>query len=260
MGLAPQRIFAPRHRGHADCTIREYMSQTATAGLFPATESERKFLVDAETANDIWLRAGRHLQPQVRDTTRPVTYHRTTYFDTPDHAYFRGAGPVATRVRVREYATAAHEGEALRLMRPCFLELKQSANGLRHKSRLEIEGPELKGHLARFCGHGLLPCLTTWYRRRALTDPSEWIRMTLDMDLRYCAPQEIGAPCRTPESEFARASSLVLEIKTWGPLPSWLRALVLRLEEAADFSKFRAGMQAARVSNGAARGCGPSIA
>lgn len=235
------------------------MSQTAPAGLFPATESERKFLLDTETANDIWLRASDRLQPQVRDATRPVTYHRTTYFDTPDHAYYRGTGPVATRVRVREYATAAHDGEALQLMRPCFLELKQSAHGLRKKARMEIEGPDLPGQLVRFCGNGLLPCLTTWYRRSALTDDSEGIRMTLDMDIRYCAPEDIGGPCRAPATEFGRASTLVLEIKTWGPLPSWLRALVLRLEEAAEFSKFRAGMEAA-AGMSRARACGPSIA
>ncbi len=243
------------------------MSQTAPAGLLPSSESERKFLLDTETANDIWLRASRRLRPQVRDAARPVTYHRTTYFDTPDHAYYRGTGPIARRVRVREYATAPHEGEALWLMRPCFLELKQSAHGLRSKTRMEIEGPDLEGHLTRCCGHGLEPCLTTWYRRSALTGDSERIRMTLDMDLRYCAPEAIGAPCRTPATEFARASSLVLEIKTWGPLPFWLRSLVRRLQEAADFSKFRAGMQAAGVSvcahverDAYASGCGPSIA
>ena len=128
---------------------------------------------------------------------------------------------------------------------------------------MEIDGPDLDGHLSRFCGDGLQPCLTTWYRRAALTDPSEWIRMTLDMDLRYCAPEAIGAPCRTPSNEFARASSLVLEVKTWGPLPAWLRALVRELEEAADFSKFRAGMQAAGVEPStylAIAGSGPSLA
>lgn len=258
--LASRHIFASRGPGHADCTTVRYMSQTAPAGLFPDSESERKFLLDAETANDIWQRASCRLRPQVRDATRPVTYHRTTYFDTPDHAYFRGTGPVATRVRVREYVTAAHDGEALALMRPCFLELKQSAHGMRKKARMEIDGPDLRGHLTRFCGHGLQPCLTTWYRRAALTDDSELIRMTLDMDIRYCAPEEIGAACRMPATEFGRASSLVLEVKTWGPLPAWLRALVRRLEEAADFSKFRAGMQAAGVGACAARSCGPSIA
>jgi len=234
------------------------MSQTAPAGLFPATESERKFLLDADAANDIWLRASHRLQPQVRDASRPVTYHRTTYFDTPDHAYYRGAGPVATRVRVREYATAAHDGEALQLMRPCFLELKQSAHGFRKKARMEIDGADLEDQLTRFCGHGLQPCLTTWYRRAALTDESEEIRMTLDMDLRYCAPQEIGAPCRIPTTEFARASTLVLEVKTWGVLPFWLRVLVREVEEAANFSKFRAGMEAAGVND--VRRYGPSIA
>jgi hypothetical protein len=227
------------------------MTEMGPAGLLPSTQSERKFLLDAEAARDIWQRAARRLQPQLRDAARPITFHRTTYFDTPDHAYYRGAGPVARRVRVREYVTAQRPGAALELMRPCFLELKQSAHGLRSKTRMELEAGELERHLVRFCGDRLMPCLTTWYERAALTDRSGDIRMTLDSDIRYCAPQVIGTPCRGAPDEFARAGTLVLEIKTWGPLPRWLRALVRSIEEAAEFSKFRAGMQAAGLCRAA---------
>ena len=223
------------------------MSESAASGLILSPQGETKFLLEATTAEQIWQRATAVMHPQVRDAARPFTYHRTTYFDTRDHAYFRGMGAVARRVRVREYATARTPGTALELMRPCFLELKQSAHGMRSKSRLEIEASEVGRHVAQMAGTGLFPCLTTWYQRTALTDATESIRMTLDSDIRYCPPQPIGAACRAAPAAFASADAVVLEIKAWGPLPQWLLALVRSIEEACDFSKFRAGMQAAGV-------------
>jgi VTC domain-containing protein len=254
IGLCRRRTvpFAPVRSGgnvgHADCTAAEWMSETAVAGLIQSQQGERKFLLEAPCANDIWQRASARLRTQVRDAARPITYHRTTYFDTPDHAYYRGMGPVAQRVRVREYATARKPGAALQLLPPCFLELKQSAQGLRSKSRLQVEANEVGRHLAQIAGTGLLPCLTTWYQRAALTDATESIRITLDSEIRYCPPQQIGEACRKAPTAYARASSVVFEIKAWGPLPGWLRALVRSIDEASDFSKFRAGMQAAGVS------------
>lgn len=222
------------------------MSATASARLRAITQGERKFLVEAAMARELWLRASSRLRPRLWDTDRPITFHRTTYFDTPDHAYFRGTGPIAQRVRVREYAYAREAGAPLELNRPCFLELKRSANGQRSKTRLEIEAEEVDRHLSHL-GDGLVPCLTTWYQRAALTDDTESIRITLDTDIQYCPPQQIGAPCGAAPAAFARAHSPILEIKTWGPLPAWLIALVRSIEEATDFSKFRAGMQAAGV-------------
>ena len=247
-------VFAARNLGHADCTAPMCMSETAAAGLLPTTQGERKFLLEASTAKEIWRRASARLSPQLRDAARPITYHRTTYFDTPDHAYYRGTGPISRRVRVREYATACSPGSALELTRPCFLELKQSANGLRSKTRVEMsDARDIDRNLARV-GSRLLPCLTTWYQRAALTNATESVRITLDSEIRYCPPQEIGAPCGAEPDSFARSSSLILEIKAWGPLPGWLRALVRSIEEASDFSKFRAGMQAAGLySFGASR-------
>jgi len=220
------------------------MSQTATARLHLSNQGERKFLLEAETARAIWLHASARLQPQLWVANRPITFHRTTYFDTPDHAYLRGTGPVAQRIRVREYASAATDGSPLELERSCYLELKRSANGRRSKTRLEIDAGEVDRHLAQV-GEALLPCLTTWYQRAALTDDTESVRITLDTEIHYCPPQQIGAPCGAAPAAFARLSSPILEVKTWGPLPGWLRALVRSLEEATDFSKFRAGMQAA---------------
>lgn len=222
------------------------MSDTASSRLHPNSQGERKFLLEAETARAIWLQASQRLRPHLWVNDRPITYHRTTYFDTPDHAYFRGTGPIAQRIRVREYASARAPGSPLELERTCYLELKRSAHGRRSKMRLEIDAGEVDRHLAQV-GETLLPCLTTWYQRAALTDDTESIRITLDTDLHYCPPQKIGAPCGSAPDAFARVCSPILEIKTWGPLPGWLRALVRSIQEATDFSKFRAGMQAAAV-------------
>ena len=220
------------------------MSETAPARLHPNTQGERKFLLEAETAREIWLRASARLRPQLWVTDRPITFHRTTYFDTPDHAYFHGTGPISQRIRVREYASARANGCPLELERSCYLELKRSAHGRRSKTRFELEAGQVDRHLAQV-GESLLPCLTTWYQRAALTDDTESIRITLDTDIQYCPPQQIGAPCGSAPAAFARAGTPILEIKTWGPLPAWLRALVRSLEEATGFSKFRAGMEAA---------------
>ena len=239
-------VQARRPTRHADCTGKVRMSNTATARLQAITQGEQKFLLEADMARDIWLRASSRLRPRLWDADRPITFHRTTYFDTPDHAYYRGTGPVAQRVRVREYAYARTAGAALELNRPCFFELKRSSHGQRSKTRLEIDASEVDRHLAQV-GDTLLPCLTTWYQRAALTDDTESIRITLDTDIHYCPPQQIGTPCAPALPAFARASSPILEIKTWGPLPGWLRALVRSIEEATVFSKFRAGMQEARA-------------
>ena len=224
------------------------MFETASsAELLPITQGERKYLLEASTANDIWLRASARLKPHPRDASRPITFHRTTYFDTPEHDYYRGTGPVARRIRVREYATARSPDSGLELMRPCFLELKQSANGQRSKRRVEmVDAGDMDRHLER-AGSRLVPCLTTWYQRAALTDSSESIRLTLDSDIRYCPPQPIGAPLSAAPTAFACSGSLILEVKAWGPLPAWLQALVRWLQEADNFSKFCAGMQASGV-------------
>ena len=71
------------------------MSQSASSGLILSPQGETKFLLEAQAAGEIWQRATDLMHPQVRDAARPFTYHRTTYFDTPDHAYFRGGGPVS---------------------------------------------------------------------------------------------------------------------------------------------------------------------
>jgi VTC domain-containing protein len=226
------------------------------ADLFPAhliqkdvaaaeRQHEHKFLLDADAARLVWAAASPHLEP-LEDTTRPIAYVRTTYFDTPDLACYRSArGPVARRIRVREYASATSTDEPPRLAERCFLELKRSAGGLRSKTRLEIEPQTLAEVLARDADGPLMPVLTTWYHRRSLADRDGRLRLTLDDGICFCAPATVGGPCAlTPPGVLARWPGLVLEIKRWGASPAWLTKALRGHVEAVGFSKFSAGMLA----------------
>jgi hypothetical protein len=211
-------------------------------------QGERKFVLDAETACVVWRVIGTRLKPQHREQGRPLTYHRTTYFDTPELGYYRGGGALARRLRVREYATAKRAGEVPELNESCFLELKHSAGGLRAKTRVEVSPREVTSELAKLGGTELSPCLTTWYQRAALTDPEERLRVTLDSRLMYCKPRAVGAPCDgEPLQVFARGPAYILEVKAWGELPAWMVLMLRGLRENSTYSKFRGGMREAEL-------------
>lgn len=211
----------------------------------PTCQHEHKYLLDADAARFVWAAASAHLKP-MEDPARPIGFARTTYFDTRDLAYYRSArGPIARRIRVREYATATAPGAPPRLSDRCFLELKQSAGGLRVKTRIELEPETVAERLASHPDAPLAPVLTTWYRRSSLAEDG-CLRVTLDDEVCYCAPTAVGSPCAgAPPRVLARGPAFVLEVKRWGDAPAWLRRALRGLEEAVDFSKFSSGMQAA---------------
>jgi len=189
------------------------------------------------------------LQPQHENSAHPCTYIRTTYFDTPDFSYYRsGTHAAAQRLRVREYASAATLDEMPVLSDRCFLELKQSSGGLRHKRRLRIPAGDVTAHLARLHDGKLQPCVTSWYRRNALADAADRIRITLDQGIAFCEPVTLGITGGNPQPSrvFARGPAFVLEVKLWDQQPDWLTAALQGLYEARGFSKFIFGMRAAR--------------
>jgi hypothetical protein len=211
----------------------------------PASQHEHKYLPDAEAARSVWAVASAHLRA-LEDPARPIAYVRTTYFDTPDLTYYRSArGPVARRIRVREYASATAPGEPPRLSERCFLELKESAGGQRSKLRLELEPQEVALHLENHPDAPLAPVLTTWYRRRSLADAGERLRVTLDEEVCFCAPTTVGSPCADVLGRIvARGPAFVLEVKRWADAPPWLGRTLGSIREAVGFSKFSAGMLA----------------
>ncbi len=86
---------------------------------------ERRFLLTRSQAAAFFAAVARHTAIETYDEGRPISYTRTTYFDTDDLDYFHScSGPNACRLRVREYATAASLEDAPVLSALAFLELK----------------------------------------------------------------------------------------------------------------------------------------
>ncbi len=209
-------------------------------------QREQKFVLESDAAARVWGTACARLEPQHQDPARPIAYVRTTYYDTPELDYYMTAnGSVSRRLRVREYAgTCEPEGIPI-LFDVCYLELKQSANGMRAKMRIPVRPADAPNHLARLADTEVEPQLTTWYRRSALTDRNDRLRITLDESLMFCEPVALGTPCLglEPDRIIARGPAFVLEIKAWEELPRWLEDCLDGLPEAVGFSKFMTGMR-----------------
>src|SRR5215831_6729237 len=246
-------------------------SQSATA-LDPF-ENEQRYVLTRAQVVAFFAAVATRAALELYDRARPVSYTRTTYLDTDDFAYFRScAGPVARRLRIREYAVAAAPGEAATLSGICFLELKQNSGTARSKIRLCAPPPVLgriiasAGRLApddpdlaaveplaalkalqdELSSGRMSPCLSTWYRRTCLTGEGGRVRITLDEGLLLSYPQPIGVAGTAvgPRDVIARGPGRVLEIKHWGATPEWLATAVQGLRPAPNFSKFHIGMLA----------------
>jgi hypothetical protein len=206
---------------------------------------------------------------EIYDPERPISFTRTTYFDTDDLNYFRsGDGSPARRLRVREYAVAASPGEAPVLSGVAFIELKQHEGDVRCKERLAATPAEIarlvdsagatppalaSGGPLRVIARELAlptmaPRLGTWYRRLCLTGEARQVRITLDENLTFCRPQAIGEPgaLAAPRARemVAAFPARVLEVKLTGAMPYWLEKALESFERADSFSKFRMGMTA----------------
>ena len=207
-------------------------------------QRERKFLPDAGAARSFWKLASARLRPE--HGPRAVSYSRTTYFDTPDLAYYRScSGPVLRRVRVREYAIASDPEGSPRRLEHCYLELKQSNASMRSKVRLRLHPEEVSREIAALTDAALAPCVTTWYRRRALVG-DDGLRVTLDDLLLLCRPLPVGSPFHQFDSDavLGRGPALVLECKSAGVPPAWMIDALAGMREEVGFSKFVLGMSA----------------
>jgi hypothetical protein len=239
----------------------------------PFTHEQRFLLTRGEAARFLKGAADR-ASKTTYDPDRPISYTRTTYFDTADAAYLSPAeGEPARRLRVRQYASAASPGEPPLFSGVGFIELKQHMGTARSKLRLGATAAEIAALLAdpRAAASAALmsgrdetplcivaqelaidtmaPRLSTWYRRTCLTVAGQPLRITLDEGLQFCRPQPIGRAGR-PAAPAAREvvaafPARILEVKHCGGLPAWLDALLAGSRPApAHFSKFRIGMEA----------------
>ena len=100
-------------------------------------EHEERFLLTRKQVTGLLAAIGPRATLEIYDRGNPVSYTRTTYFDTDQLLYFRSCqGPLARRLRVREYAMAASLDDDPVLSGIAFVELKQNAGTARSKVRL----------------------------------------------------------------------------------------------------------------------------
>jgi hypothetical protein len=242
------------------------------SGVVESVEHEERFVLTRAQVTRFFAEIGRHATVETYDQARPIAYTRTTYFDTDDSFYLRSCnGPIARRLRLREYAMAASLEDAPVLSAAACLELKQNTGTARSKVRIQASPALLRLLIERrglrdpaFAAMEPLsalptlqselsiptiaPRLTTWYRRAAMTAESGRLRITLDERLTFCRPQIIGvvgaevAP--SPADVIAPGPARILEIKHWGARPAWLARALEGMEPAHGFSKFKMGMEA----------------
>jgi hypothetical protein len=204
-------------------------------------ELEHRFLLDpGATGRVLGAIAGR-LEESIYDPARPVAWSRTTYLDTPDERYLAASqNGCRLRVRLRQYAAAPDEREPPRLVPGTWLEVKRSAGLQRHKVRARLSDEETAAVL---CG-GLIPQVTTWYRRRSWSGAG--LRLTVDTEVAFCRPALPGAAgeLAEPAGLLGLEPRSVLEIKSAAALPGWLLELLVGLPEAGGYSKLRAAVRA----------------
>jgi hypothetical protein len=241
-------------------------------GVVDSAEHEERFVLTRAQVTRFFAAIGARATVETYDRARPIAYTRTTYFDTDDCLYLQScAGPIARRLRLREYAMAASLEDTPILSSLACLELKQNAGTARSKVRLQAT-PTLLRRLIERRGErdpefasleplsalatlahqlaipSMAPRLTTWYRRAAMTAESGRLRITLDERLTFCRPQIVGVVGAevgpSPADVIAPGPARILEIKHWGDRPLWLTWALDGLQPAPDFSKFRIGMAA----------------
>ena len=237
-----------------------------------SVEREERYVLTRAQVTRFFAAIGRRAAVETYDRARPVAYTRTTYFDTDDSLFLRSCdGPIARRLRLREYAMAASLEDAPVLSSLACLELKQNAGTARSKVRLQADPSVLRQLIEGRGRHeeafsaleplsalatlerelaipSIAPRLTTWYRRASMTAESGRLRITLDERLTFCRAQIVGvvgaevAP--DPSDIIAPGPARILEIKYWGDRPVWLSWALEGLEPERGFSKFKMGMAA----------------
>lgn len=205
-------------------------------------ELEHRFLVDREAIDRVLAAGGGRLAEVVYDPARPIAWARTTYLDTPDERCLRWSRAGARlRVRLRQYAAAEHAAAVPRIAAGAWLEVKRSDGLERRKLRVAVDPARVAAAAA---AAGLVPQVTTWYRRRSFA--GDGLRMTIDQAIGFyrAAPLLAAEAAAEPAGLLGREPRAVLEIKSARPMPAWLAAAVRALPFAGGTSKLRAALAA----------------
>jgi SPX domain protein involved in polyphosphate accumulation len=217
----------------------------------------------------------------------PAHYVTTLYFDsdTQDIARACECGKDGIRLRAREYCDQLTK-QVVRREPLLWLEVKTRTGARTRKIRFAIPSDEVQTvlcdgviseqlhfqnpawqsrawgksaeavlhEIAQLCMHTgpLKPDCMARYRRQAWQDACETLRVTLDTELAFYRPHWSGTSLADAIAEppSARLSHGLVEIKTRGEQPKWLRDLIVAvgLEPAFEgehvFSKFVAASHA----------------
>lgn len=234
------------------------------------SESEYRYQLASAEARALVRLAADHLSHDVYNPKNPVSYTRTTYFDTADRALAKSLSePVTRRLRVRQYASAPTTVAEPLLDSSAFLECKDSSGLRRLKTRYRTRPETLRalltGSLATVSEEDMKalraqprlyefvrairreeyqPVFSTWYRRVSLSTTG--VRITIDENVNFCGPQAIGdvGTRARPKHTFDLLAGRIVEIKLTGAAPSWLANAMVSLPSVATPSKFQRGLSA----------------
>lgn len=215
-----------------------------------AERSEMRFLVPRVMARDADRLARANLK--LGDVEADSPWYTTTYCDTRDRSIYRSAerGSGAL-LRLREYHPRRPE-RAL-ASRRIWIEWKDEGKERSRKQRLIVHpvdvGPFLRGEGATtgrielgptagdLFSRGLGPVVVTQCRRVAYSSRRDDIRITLDHELTYYAPEDADRPEPTPcplGPILAREPDIVVELKWQQVLPEWLADLLAELRQRTE--------------------------
>lgn len=225
-------------------------------------EHEYRYLLSSPSARQLVDTVSKHLSLDVYDSSRPVAYSHTTYYDTPNQSCWLGElSGSGERVRVRQYASAATTTSQPIASSLAYLEFKRSADSFREKIRYSRPCAELRELLSRdsisplpaqklarelatqIRQGELSPVFSTWYRRISMSQES--VRVTIDENVVFCQPSAIKNEGEglNPPATCGRVSGRIVEIKHRGVIPHWLEKATERLSGAESVSKFQRGMK-----------------
>ncbi|MCY7202616.1 polyphosphate polymerase domain-containing protein [Streptococcus gallolyticus subsp. gallolyticus] len=221
---------------------------------------EKKYVLDKEKLGAIWDDLKEHL---VEDDY-PTSTITNIYFDTADFQVIQDSIAKKNsreKIRMRTYVTNPTEDSQ------AFLELKKKdAEGIGHKFRLVSE----TGAIKQFIESGKLTHATSedqllidelntlkerygdlsarmliYYERSSFKEkhhikgqPQTKIRVTVDQNVTY-RDYDVEKSMGNYGSELVGDGKVIMEIKTPGPQPEWLQAILMKHGiESTSFSKY----------------------
>ncbi|MBP0970118.1 MAG: polyphosphate polymerase domain-containing protein [Oscillospiraceae bacterium] len=198
---------------------------------------EEKYLLDAQSFDDLWEELGSRLIPDDYGSTKVMNiYYDNSGFELLDKSVRKPA--YKEKLRIRSYGVPDDDSEV-------FAEIKRKYNGTVYKRRTSgtykqiadlLENGELMDHdiqiqkeiLWMMERYGLHPVAFIGYERTGYTSPTdEGLRITVDSDIRYRLDEldlrkgDRGTLLREPGFR-------IMEVKSSSNLPLWFADILTR--------------------------------